>query len=140
MTAYSFKQRFIAPILAGTKTQTIRADRRRHARPGGQLQLYTGMRTKQCRLIALATCAAVGKIIISFVGPGNVKIELPGEAGPIRSGMYGPRWGAVHDLDTFSRRDGFTNWDDMRAFWRAERGDVSEWDGVIICWHPLTSS
>ncbi|MEJ0016825.1 MAG: ASCH domain-containing protein [Acetobacteraceae bacterium] len=46
MVAYSFKRDFAAPILAGIKRQTIRADRRRHARPGEVLQLYTGMRTK----------------------------------------------------------------------------------------------
>ena len=29
MVAYSFKSRFAAPILAGTKAQTIRTDRKR---------------------------------------------------------------------------------------------------------------
>jgi hypothetical protein len=47
VVAYSFRQQFRPPILAGTKRQTIRADRKRHARPGEQLQLYTGMRTRQ---------------------------------------------------------------------------------------------
>ncbi len=31
MVAYSFQPRFVAPILAGTKQQTIRAHRKRHA-------------------------------------------------------------------------------------------------------------
>ncbi|MFK5597639.1 hypothetical protein ACFZ8E_11600 [Methylobacterium sp. HMF5984] len=51
MVAYSFKARFAAPILAGTKAQTIPAERTgrsRHARPGEQLQLFSGMRTKHC--------------------------------------------------------------------------------------------
>ena len=48
MVAYSFKRRFREPILAGSKQQTIRADRKRHARRGEALQLYTGMRTTQC--------------------------------------------------------------------------------------------
>ena len=54
MVAYSLKPRFIPPILSGAKRQTIRAiSRRRHAIPGETLQLYTGMRTKQCRLIGV---------------------------------------------------------------------------------------
>lgn len=39
MVAYSFRKRFGPPILAGTKAQTIRADRKRHARPGEEVQL-----------------------------------------------------------------------------------------------------
>jgi len=34
MVAYSFRARFREPILVGAKRQTIRADRKRHARPG----------------------------------------------------------------------------------------------------------
>ena len=49
MVAYSFKKQFGPPILAGTKAQTIRADRKRHVRSGELVQLYTGMRTRQCR-------------------------------------------------------------------------------------------
>jgi len=60
MVAYSFKAQFREPILAGTKRQTIRADRKRHARLGEALQLYTGMRTRQCKLIGRATCNALG--------------------------------------------------------------------------------
>jgi hypothetical protein len=49
MVAYSFAPQFIAPIEARTKLQTVRAHRRRHARVGEPIQLYTAMRTKQCR-------------------------------------------------------------------------------------------
>ena len=34
VVSYSFKRQFIDPIKRGTKRQTIRADRKRHARPG----------------------------------------------------------------------------------------------------------
>lgn len=51
MVAYSFQKRFVEPIRSGRKRQTIRADRKRHARPGEVLQLYSGMRTN-----AIATC------------------------------------------------------------------------------------
>ncbi len=58
MVAYSFKQRFLDPIVSGTKTQTIRGNgKRRHARVGDSLQLYCGMRTKACmKIIADPIC------------------------------------------------------------------------------------
>ena len=38
MVAYSFKQQFAPAILSGAKCQTIRADRKRHAREGEAVQ------------------------------------------------------------------------------------------------------
>jgi hypothetical protein len=64
--AYSFQRRFVAPILAGTKRQTIRAERKRHARPGEVVSLYHGMRTRQCFLIAQAPCVDVQPIRLQF--------------------------------------------------------------------------
>jgi hypothetical protein len=59
MVAHSFQSRFAEPVLDGSKDGTIGADRRRHARPGEQLQIYVGMRTKQCRLITRKICVAI---------------------------------------------------------------------------------
>lgn len=139
MVAYSFRQRFVAPILAGTKRQTIRADRRRHARAGEEMQLYTGMRTKQCCLITLADCKQVAPIVLSFIGSGSVMVELPGEQGPLYSRMYPSRWHLMTDIDLFARCDGFNGWDDMRTFWRDECGDICEWRGVLLMWSPLNA-
>ena len=67
MVAYSFRPRFIEPILGGRKRQTIRAiGRRRHARPGDPLQLYAGMRTRNCRLIGRAICIDVVEVGLRF--------------------------------------------------------------------------
>lgn len=50
MVAYSFRPQFAEPIATLAKRQTVRAiGKRRHARPGEPVQLYTGMRTRQCR-------------------------------------------------------------------------------------------
>lgn len=49
MVAYSFAPQFRDLVASGIKTQTVRADRKRHARPGEPLQLYAAMRTKYCR-------------------------------------------------------------------------------------------
>lgn len=51
MVAYSFHASFAEPIALGLKQHTIRPHRRRHARPGEAMQLFVGMRTKQCRKI-----------------------------------------------------------------------------------------
>ena len=51
MVAYSFKARFVPLIREGLKTQTIRAQRSRHARPGELIQLFSGMRTHLCEKI-----------------------------------------------------------------------------------------
>lgn len=50
MPAYNFKPRFADAVQHGEKRQTIRAiGKRRHARPGQPIQLYTGMMHKTCR-------------------------------------------------------------------------------------------
>ncbi len=135
MVAYSFKTRFAAPILAGTKRQTIRADRKRHARPGEEIQLYTGMRTKHCKLIGRATCVAVYPIELFLAGP--------------REG-YAEGWSETHadprfataavfkpEVNTFARADGFARWSDLVLFWRAEHPGVDHFEGVLIQWGPL---
>jgi hypothetical protein len=50
MPAYNFLPRFAPLVESGEKRQTIRAvGKRRHARSGDLLQLYTGQRTAFCR-------------------------------------------------------------------------------------------
>lgn len=120
MVAYSFKQQFIAPILAGTKRQTIRAPRKgrsRHARPGDELQLYTAMRTKYCTLIGRAVCAEVVPVQLDFE---HAVLTIGGE----RDGRR----------DFFARSDGFQDWSEMRDFWAKEHRGVTVFDGVLIRW------
>ncbi|MCJ2104738.1 hypothetical protein MKK70_04965 [Methylobacterium sp. E-041] len=128
MVAYSFKARFAAPILAGTKAQTIRAERAgrsRHARPGERLQLYTGLRTRQCRHLGEAACLAVWPIELHLV----VGLVFAND-GWIRTD---------EDLDAFARQDGFRDWSDMLAFWKAEHPDAVVFTGILIRWQPLVA-
>jgi hypothetical protein len=133
MVAYSFKERFIEPILDGSKAQTIRAHgKRRHARPGETLQLYYGMRTRQCRLIATRECASVHRIVIQVGRTGVDYMILDGT-------ILGPRQmrGLAYD-DGFGRGD-TPALADMAAFWMAEHGkDRHEikFEGVLIRWKP----
>lgn len=138
MTAYSFKKQFVWPILIGIgaavpdsfgspgpKRQTIRAiGKRRHARPGEVIQLYTAMRTKQCRKLGDAICKSVEPIRISVDG-NQVVLK---ERGRILDG------GA---LDEFARSDGFAGWAEMKKFWQDEHGAMvrlGPWSGVLIQW------
>jgi hypothetical protein len=139
MVAYSFNKRFIEPILVGLgerrmhhvepKRQTIRAvGRRRHARPGEMLQLYTGMRTRACKKIGEAECVSVEPIHI-FVEMG--KIVLLGRRETIEK---------PGGLDRFAQSDGFKDWIEMRQFWRDEHGDLvrlGPFVGVLIRWEPI---
>ncbi len=126
IVAYSFKPRFIAPIIAGAKRQTLRNGRKRHARPGETLQLYTGMRTRQCQLIGTAICASVDTARIDFV---LGCVEVSGFA----------RWLTHIELGEFAKADGFDCWPDLRDFWRFHHPEVTDaWEGVRIAWEPTT--
>lgn len=125
MVAYSFQKRFAPRILDGSKDQTIRADRvKGHAAAGDALQLYTGMRTKQCRLIARTTCTEVLPCRLVF--------------SPVIEFYVGAE--RVRDLDAFARRDGFADLQDMARFWSETHRSAGriEFTGTLIRWSPLT--
>ena len=144
MVAYSFQKRFAEPILAGAKLHTIRADRRRHARPGEELQLYVGMWTKQCRLVTRKTCTAVLQIGLDFTSD---RILVEGLNHPIES-RVGASWNGEgfaimgtlltgRDLDRFAMMDGFSCFTEMRAFWFETHGVPAEHEifvGKLIGW------
>lgn len=127
MVAYSFQRQFADPILMGRKSHTVRAPRKRHARPEEALQLYTGMRTKSCRLIARATCEAVVPIAI-FFRPRASDDELHID-GQLRR--------APSDLHAFAYSDGFDNWWDLRDFWRKHHAELAHFEGFIIKWRDM---
>ena len=141
MVAYSFKERFVDPIRAGTKLHTVRAARKRHARPGEGLQLYAGMRTKNCRLIAMKDCAATLRIFVAPLADWVAVAEgypWPGKfSGSPFAASCANRFSYV-DIEQFSRRDGFADWAEMRAFWFHEHPETQEqaFEGVLIRWWP----
>jgi hypothetical protein len=127
MVTYSFKERFVAPILAGTKRQTIRAHRVRHARPGEVIQLYRGLRTRQCYKIGAAMCAHALPISI-YLGNKPIANRVVIDGSP------------VGDLDAFACRDGFSSWADLREFWKDTHDRVELFCGVIIQWTNFQSA
>jgi hypothetical protein len=124
MVAYSFQPRFIEPIRQGIKTQTIRAHgRRRHARPGELVQLYSGMRTAHCqRILPDVPCLEVMPIEIAFAQGEIARIRVDGLP--------------CLNLDAFAIRDGFTDAVDMWAFWRDHHPEAMGpgFFGVVIEW------
>jgi len=127
MVAYSFNKQFVEPILSGRKSGTIRAHgKRRHAMPGETLQLYTGMRTTSCRLIAESQCQAADPIRITFSKSGHHdKVTVNGV---VRAGFA---------LDAFAMGDGFVGWIGLREFWRENHPGVDRFEGVWIRWACL---
>ncbi len=120
MVAYSFQRRFVVPIRSGIKRQTIRADRKRHARAGEDLQLYTGMRTKKCELIAYAVCRDVLPVTLVLDRDAVLVPDV-----------------AFANLDHFAMLDGFADWADLKAFWREHHPGVDEFTGVLIRWGQI---
>ena len=125
MVAYSFKQRFVGAIKAGTKAQTARGDRRRHARVGETIQLYTGMRTSHCRLIGTATCCSIEPVRFDF------------EAQEVEVGAT-PPLDALPALDAFAQADGFDDYRGLCEFWRETHATTERWEGVLIRWKDFT--
>ena len=72
MVAINFNQQFVNVIASGNKRQTIRHTKR--CKPGQKLQLYTGMRTKKCRIIRNAGCKTVCEISFSR-NPLRIKLD-----------------------------------------------------------------
>jgi len=121
MVAYSFHKQFVAPIIAGTKRQTIR--RERHARLDEVMRLYTGMRTQHCRAIGEAICQLVCPITLDF---GAERIRYPFGLGMVT--LFTP------DLDGFAQLEGFGDWATMRTFWAEQHDAVEVFSGVLIRW------
>lgn len=83
MPALNFRARYVEPILAGTKIHTLRQMRRdgRDPAPGDELALYTGMRTKQCRLLERVTITAVRDCRLWIATDlSALRVELDGHA------------------------------------------------------------
>ncbi|KQZ87276.1 hypothetical protein ASD64_07200 [Mesorhizobium sp. Root157] len=145
MVAYSFKAMFSPQIIAGSKLQTVRADRKRHARPGEPVQLYQGMRTRHCRKLVDPDpiCTATRRIeIATTVLIDDMIATILIDGIPLRPA----------EIEAFACADGFgvdavgdwrwkhTGWRgsarwNMGHFWMTNHG-AGRFDGVLIEWRP----
>lgn len=134
MVAYSFKQQFELPIQTRAKRQTVRGFRARHARPGEDIQLYVGMRTKVCRKILTPDpiCTRLRLINIAVGDPMRPvpSIELDGM-------ILNPE-----QVERFAVADGFHATNSIpasalfNAFWTINHPGVWYFSGVVIEWDP----
>lgn len=125
MVAYSFKTQFVSALQAGDKTQTIRAKgKRRHAQVGDLVQVYTGMRTKYCRLLFQAPCIESTPIRIYWKEEGELtKLEI----------VLGDRLLSLEGMTALAISDGFKNLNGLIAFFEPNM----PFDGVLIKWNPI---
>lgn len=114
MVAINFQAQFADAVATGEKMQTIRRTAR--CKPGDDLQLYTGQRTKECRKLRDATC-----IDVTYVGLTERGVSL----------------GTVdrfpRDVDEFARLDGFFDYADMWK-WFSEHYKTNSFTGYVIRW------
>lgn len=127
MVAYSFNRMFIQPLITKRKIGTIRADRKRHARVGEEVQLYHGMRTKSCTLIGRADCQAVYPIWLNFAADQVHVADSELGSGHVRQ---------IENIDAFAQGDGFNDWPHMRTFWEG----VLHFYGRWIIWNDTIRS
>ena len=117
MVAYSFMKRFAEKVESGIKPHTIRDNHwnGRHAKAGDKLQLYTGMRTRQCRKLLDALCLGVWEIDIR---DSNVRIlNLTGWA------KLSPA-----EVESLAIGDGFDSVDEFFEYFKEPA------DRVLIAW------
>lgn len=145
MVAYSFNKIFADQVSSQTKRQTVRADRKRHARPGEAVQLYHGMRTRACRKLVDPdpVCSAVRTVeIVTTVLIEDMIASIWIDGLPLRS----------DEIEAFARADGFdvdavgdwrwkctghrgsARWN-MGHFWMTTHG-AGRFEGVLIEWSP----
>lgn len=149
MVAYNFHRTFANQVEELIKRHTIRAHRKRHARPDEPVQLYTGMRHRNCRKLVDPDpiCSQVQLIEIRFEKqisglPWITSIELDG------------RSLTDSEIELLARRDGF---DPARISYQPPRAkepiclsgrglmscwwrDVTYFEGVVIHWAPEIGS
>jgi uncharacterized protein YqfB (UPF0267 family) len=117
MGLYNFKKRFVAYILAGEKTHTIRSRRANADKPGNTLHLYTGLRQKGARCLMRVACVKVEEITVAVDGTVTIEgVQL-----------------SDGERDDFARRDGFPGgWPEMYAYWLAIH--QLPFEGHVIHW------
>ena len=114
MGLYNFQPRFVPRILAGTKTHTIRSERKHPDKPGNIMYLYTGLRTKRAQLLLCVPCIRVEAIRIDR----DRSVYIEGER--LRPS----------ECEALAKRDGFDNFADMMRFWEGRlpfTGQVYHW-------------
>jgi hypothetical protein len=117
MPALNFQARFAPLVESGKKCQTVRAMRKRPFKEGDTLYLYTGQRTKGCRLLIKRECT--GSFDVEFNHNGQLLFFVDGK-------------NVIMDRDTFAKCDGFDSWAEMLEWFAVNHG--LPFHGQVIYW------
>lgn len=126
MPAFNFKKQFADDVRYGIKRQTVRADRkdgRLHAKVGDKIKLYTGMRTKECELLAEATVTQIARVRIE-----PTCMYVNGK--PLPASLYSRD--CEQTDNEFAEADGFESFMDMADWFSAVHG--LPFEGTLIKW------
>ena len=126
-----FKPQFAPYVLDGTKTHTIRATRKNPPRVGEICHCYTGLRTKQCKLLGRWPCVKVERIAIQF-GHAGIRITIDDQTlDNMEAELF-----AIRDGFRPSNKAPFAALFAMRDFWvkahKIEPGQI--FGGQVIHW------
>lgn len=116
-----FKKQFVPYILDGSKTHTIRAERKLRPKVGEICHCYTGLRQKGAKLLGRWKCVRVQKIEISHSSSGVFEVRLDGELL------------TVDEATALMRRDGFRGYAPLAQAAEFWAGNLPFF-GVIIHW------
>lgn len=134
MVAYNFQSRFAPAVADGSKRQTVRGPRKRHAHFGEPVQLYTGLRTKAARKLVTPDPVCVVSCGVVIHADTVDWVMLPDMREDEKKPFMALLDAMDDDLDTFAQADGFADWSDMRAWFAAQYG--LPFQGVLIAWEP----
>lgn len=129
MPALNFVKRFAPDVESGKKRSTIRrAGKRLPPKVGDQLSLYTGMRTKYCRLLRKETCIDVNPIFISLK-KGKPVLAIGVIVGTEKC------WIEVSatEVKEMAIEDGFKSKEEFFDYFLS---DTDEFYGFLIEWNP----
>jgi hypothetical protein len=123
MGLYNFKERFAPFVLDGTKRHTIRAKRKHPDKPGDMIHRYTGLRTKQAKLLGRSECVRVEEIRVSA----SQQVFVDGVE------LNADEKNALAYCDGFRSRGMPHAFEEMMEFWEGRLPFV----GDIIHWRKL---
>jgi hypothetical protein len=127
MVAYNFSAQFANDVEVGLKAQTIRREGKRNPpEVGDELQLYTGMRTKHCRLLRNSICSKVTpiKILPKF---GEIHIQAS-------TRIHWLIFDSDKSLNALARHDGFHSYKELFDYFESQVDDNGVFKGHLIEW------
>lgn len=92
-----FKDQFAAPILNGTKIHSFRGDPNKRWRPGIKAHLFTGVRTKNMKLLKIEKCVSVQECVL---------VNRPSSTIMVFDDVYIFHWNKIIEI---AKNDGFEN-------------------------------